>query len=591
LGATSLNDIDASTLEKVLKMHVVSGKVMAGNLTEGMTGETLLGENITFSLAGGPKITDPNGRVSNITGVDNEAQNGVVHVIDKVILPKQEEVNKKIIEPNIGFLDDLIVGDTASDGSRVQTVYILRRDAEYLVQGPFENHGWKLHIEAEEGTGKKPHVMPYPQADGSIFGNLMTLYGDGEFKNIFFDGRPQDQTQPACGRIWRSEYEGLKLDIEGCVLANCSQNGIMLPKASDYVKVNNCQFFNMGIIAQSDFGNGRVFDCRDSEINLFSLTNSTFVNSIDRIVRHRGGSGVMKEVIIDHNTVINNAAYHGFIELGNIGNSIQITNNLMYDCMGLGADQSDATRLSELDAHGETDGAGNPKMVWIGSIPNDSTTFTIHNNVYSVSAELQAFYTANGVDEGPIFTDHIRGKISDPDNAWVKRSVTLPEIPPTMTNFYEWYYSPDGANKQKLTTQAVNYDMKSWAYWTDELDAQYSVTDPAFMGSDNVPVGDPNWESSVITSTNNISLSQLDMRFYPNPFSNSARLQFNLEEFSRVSISIYDITGRLTRQIDAGSFSPGVNIYEIQKENMQNGIYLLKLDAGAKVGLTKIIVN
>jgi hypothetical protein len=81
------------------------------------------------------------------------------------------------------------------------------------------------------------------------------------------------------------------------------------------------------------------------------------------------------------------------------------------------------------------------------------------------------------------------------------------------------------------------------------------------------------------------------MRFYPNPFSNSARLQFNLEEFSRVSISIYDITGRLTRQIDAGSFSPGVNIYEIQKENMQNGIYLLKLDAGAKVGLTKIIVN
>jgi hypothetical protein len=35
----------------------------------------------------GATITDPNGRVSVITGVDVEAQNGVVHVINKVILP------------------------------------------------------------------------------------------------------------------------------------------------------------------------------------------------------------------------------------------------------------------------------------------------------------------------------------------------------------------------------------------------------------------------------------------------------------------------------------------------------------------------
>ena len=41
---------------------------------------------MTFSLEGGATVTDPNGRVSNIIDVDIEAQNGVVHVIDKVIL-------------------------------------------------------------------------------------------------------------------------------------------------------------------------------------------------------------------------------------------------------------------------------------------------------------------------------------------------------------------------------------------------------------------------------------------------------------------------------------------------------------------------
>ena len=48
---------------------------------------TVLGEEITFHLDGGASISDPNGRMSNITAVDVEAQNGVVHVIDKVILP------------------------------------------------------------------------------------------------------------------------------------------------------------------------------------------------------------------------------------------------------------------------------------------------------------------------------------------------------------------------------------------------------------------------------------------------------------------------------------------------------------------------
>jgi transforming growth factor-beta-induced protein len=87
LGASSLDDIDTATLEAVLQMHVLEGKVMSTDLSEGLTAETLLGEMLTFSLEGGPTLTDPNGRVSSITAVDIEAQNGVVHVIDKVILP------------------------------------------------------------------------------------------------------------------------------------------------------------------------------------------------------------------------------------------------------------------------------------------------------------------------------------------------------------------------------------------------------------------------------------------------------------------------------------------------------------------------
>ena len=65
------------------------------------------------------------------------------------------------------------------------------------------------------------------------------------------------------------------------------------------------------------------------------------------------------------------------MELGNVGTSVTITDNLVIDGMSFGADQSDAQRLDEFNMHGETDASGNNKIVWIGSVPNDSTAFVI----------------------------------------------------------------------------------------------------------------------------------------------------------------------------------------------------------------------
>lgn len=87
LGVSSLNDIPAATLETVLKYHVVSGKVLSSSLTEGQVVTSLEGSTFTIGLQGGAKITDGQSRVSNITATDVECSNGVIHAIDKVILP------------------------------------------------------------------------------------------------------------------------------------------------------------------------------------------------------------------------------------------------------------------------------------------------------------------------------------------------------------------------------------------------------------------------------------------------------------------------------------------------------------------------
>lgn len=69
-------------LVAVLTYHVVSGKVKAGDLKEGMEAETVQGEKVKVSLKGGAKISG-----ANVAAADVMASNGVVHVIDAVILP------------------------------------------------------------------------------------------------------------------------------------------------------------------------------------------------------------------------------------------------------------------------------------------------------------------------------------------------------------------------------------------------------------------------------------------------------------------------------------------------------------------------
>lgn len=89
LNVASLNDIPADVLNKVLQYHVVSGaNVLSTQLTDEQEVTTLQGQKFTIDLTGGAKIKDAAGRTSNIVATDVQGANGVVHAIDKVILPQ-----------------------------------------------------------------------------------------------------------------------------------------------------------------------------------------------------------------------------------------------------------------------------------------------------------------------------------------------------------------------------------------------------------------------------------------------------------------------------------------------------------------------
>lgn len=87
LAPEGIAGVSTSELTEVLQYHVVSGaNVLSSSLTNGQVVNTLAEQSITINLSPA-RITDANARVSNITAVDVQCSNGVIHVLDKVLLP------------------------------------------------------------------------------------------------------------------------------------------------------------------------------------------------------------------------------------------------------------------------------------------------------------------------------------------------------------------------------------------------------------------------------------------------------------------------------------------------------------------------
>ena len=84
----SLDDIDVATLEAVLSYHVVAGaNVLSNTLTDGQVVTTFGGGTFEISIGGEVTITDAQGGTAVVGPTDVQGGNGVVHVIDAVIIP------------------------------------------------------------------------------------------------------------------------------------------------------------------------------------------------------------------------------------------------------------------------------------------------------------------------------------------------------------------------------------------------------------------------------------------------------------------------------------------------------------------------
>ena len=398
------------------------------------------------------------------------------------------------------YLNQQIAADTVANGKLPNRVYVLTRGSLYLANAAFTNTGnWTLRLKANDSTTtRKPVVMLYPSGTGTTPwnppGSLFSLAGSLSMKNIEVTG----YYELVDTNRWNlqgvlitvpSTTSGINITIDSCILSNSNGNHVRTDGVPSVIKVTNSIFANMGYLGRSNFGAGKGFDIRNVSCDSLIIVNNTFVNWLDRIVRHYPASGATSTgaidyFLFDHNTLVNGTSYHGFLSLGSLGKRAFITNNLLFDPFILGND-SDVSRQAEFIPSGELDKYGKARMTWIFSYPNPNVAWKVSNNYYVISDSGQAFYNqfaADGVTgEGSPLTWHINGKLgADSTNAFKKVTLALNKIPATMTKLARWYRAPNGGMKAKNTPGAWTYgtattadpydfDRKSYSWLRDSL--------------------------------------------------------------------------------------------------------------------------
>ena len=70
---------------------------------------------------------------------------------------------------------------------------------------------------------------------------------------------------------------------------------------------------------------------------------------------------------------------------------------------------------------------------------------------------------------------------------------------------------------------------------------------------------------------------------YPNPFTGSSVVSFELPSSSDVRLEVFDVMGRLVATLAQGSLPAGVHEASFESDNLPNGMYLVRLQTPAGV--------
>jgi len=132
-----------------------------------------------------------------------------------------------------------------------------------------------------------------------------------------------------------------------------------------------------------------------------------------------------------------------------------------------------------------------------------------------------------------------------------------------------------------LVTEKFNGIYFALNSWSGSTTTAMKIEDVLVDRSDIVGVEDENNGTPIVFSL---------MQNYPNPFNPATTIEFALPQTSNVNLVVYDLLGRVVRELASGEFNAGYHKINFDASNLASGIYFYSLKAGDFVSVKKLML-
>lgn len=524
------------------------------------------------------------------------------------------------------YLNAVIAGDTASAAFKAGTrTYVLHKNGIYAWNASLDfKAGSVVTIRAAYGeTGKyDPTIYFYPTATGGGAppGQMSQLASNITLRmtRLMISGYNEqvDSLLKYSNTMMLrtlSTSSNTRIYIDSCIMKTIAGQILRTEGPVATIKITNSTFADMGH-PTSNFGAGKFIDARNVRVDTLMIQNCTFVNYYDRILRHYQASSAnsIRNLIFDHNTILNGMSYHGFLSLGTVDTSgtgsLQITNNLLVDHFALGMDTA-YVRQAEFGDPGELDPVNKlPRMAWVLTNRNNNAKWNIQKNYFASSTEGKAILALGPPNDtiyaGPYY--HTQGppyltwnmntvlasQGKDTVNTFTPVSaIRFTKAPGLMTELIRWVLDRklDNKNKPTLNTSTIwnwTYDFKrkKLEYYSDTLDCSYTASvDLGHAATDGSQIGSTRWAFKGVTAVSNTGRLPIEFSLaqnYPNPFNPTTTITYRILTTSQVTLNVYDVLGRLIATLVDARVQPGTYQTDFDASHLSSGVYLYRLKAG-----------
>ena len=164
-------DEENATLSDILLYHVVSGSVYASDVTDGMNAEALNGDDLSFTVSSDGTVM-VNG--ATVTSADVMASNGVIHVIDTVLMPPADLGDIPTVAQGTGIHTSLVAAVV-----QAELLSTLQGDGPFTVFAPtddaFAAAGIDLaSLDTDEGKAALTDILLYHVVAGEVPSSAVT---------------------------------------------------------------------------------------------------------------------------------------------------------------------------------------------------------------------------------------------------------------------------------------------------------------------------------------------------------------------------------------------------------------------------------